>query len=127
MDYEEQLMVGWTDGRNSRRCRWQKTQGLGRRGRGGGWQILGHWAEGLVDLVGGDTLVVEEGTAADDSRAPDLGVGGELDRVLDVVLPQQLRLRRRLEGLRLRLAARGVCCCSRWSLQSWHNMTVGES
>lgn len=55
-------------------------------------------------------LVVEEGMAADDGRAPGLVVGGKLDRVLDVVLPQRLRLRRRLEGLRLRLAADGVCC-----------------
>lgn len=62
--------------------------------------------EGLVDLVRSDALVVvEEGAAVDDVRAPDLGVGEELDRVLDVVVPQRPRPRRGLEGqLRLCLA-----------------------
>lgn len=79
-------------------------------------RVYGHLAEWLIDLVGGDALVVEEGAAVDDVRAPELGVGEELDRVL-VAVPQPLRLRRRLEG-QPRLVADGVCCCS-WCAGGW--------
>lgn len=79
-------------------------------------RVYGHSAEGLIDLVGGDALVVEEGAAIDDVRAPELGVGEELDRVL-VAVPQPLRLRRHLEG-QSRLITDGVCCCS-WCAGGW--------
>lgn len=52
-------------------------------------------SEGLVDLLGGEAFLLEERPPVDDGGALDLGVGEELDGVLDVVLPHGLR--RRLE------------------------------
>jgi hypothetical protein len=46
--------------------------------------------EGLVDLLGSEALLVEEGSAVGNRGAPDLGVGEELDGVVDVVLPHRL-------------------------------------
>jgi hypothetical protein len=46
--------------------------------------------EGLVDLLGSEALLVEEGSAVGNRGAPDLGVGEELDGVVYVVLPHRL-------------------------------------
>ena len=67
-------------------------------------------SEGLVDLLGGEALLLEEGAPVDDGGAPDLGVGEELDGVLDVVLPHGLR--RRLEHELVGPSSRvSICCC----------------
>ena len=67
-------------------------------------------SEGLVDLLGGEALLLEEGAPVDDGGAPDLGVGEELDGVLDVVLPHglQCRLEHELVGPSSRVS---ICCC----------------
>jgi hypothetical protein len=69
-------------------------------------------SEGLVDLLGGEALLLEEGSPVDDGGAPDLGVGEELDGVLDVVLPHGLR--RSLEDELVAAGSRvSICrrCC----------------
>lgn len=103
------------------------------QGRLGDWKrkeksAYGDSAEGLVDLVAGEALVLEEGAAVDDGFAPDLGVGEELDGVLHVVLPHRLR---RLQGqlLRFLAAAAGVCgwCCwSRSELFGQRSIELGD-
>jgi hypothetical protein len=74
--------------------------------------VYGHSSEGRVDLIIGEALALEEGAAVDDSGAPDLGVGEELDGVLNVVLSH--RLWRRLQGQLLLTAAGIWCCCCYW-------------
>jgi hypothetical protein len=82
--------------------------------------------EGLVDLLDSEALLLEEGSPVDDRGAPDLGVGEELDGVLDVVLPQRLR-----RGLKHQLLDPGSFSiwCWRWCC-SWirgkHRIRRGE-
>jgi hypothetical protein len=83
--------------------------------------------EGLVDLLNGEALLLEEGSPVDDRGAPDLGVGEEFDGVLEVVLPQ--RLRRGLKHQLLVPDSFTIWCCSwiRGKHRIRHQERRGES